>query len=180
MVMMTTLVLQAVHHKLSLEALCTAISCYFCNLLVMVLLSGLQERAEVARLKRALSEATAAGEREYLDLEQQLAESERARAAACHRANQLEQELQLQLQLQQEGERGQASQEASQIQELQQQLQQVRQQLAEQQQRQQTCSQEAPAQDSRIQEVCSFDVLQINWQCCLCIVTVMMLLLSKG
>lgn len=44
----------------------------------------------MARLKRALAESTAAGEREYLDLEQQLAEAERARAAACTRAAELQ------------------------------------------------------------------------------------------
>ncbi|WIA36554.1 hypothetical protein OEZ86_007846 [Tetradesmus obliquus] len=52
------------------------------------------ERAEVARLKRALAESTAAGEREYLDLEQQLAEAERSRAAACNRASELQAKLQ--------------------------------------------------------------------------------------
>lgn len=54
----------------------------------------MQERAEVARLKRALAESTAAGEREYLDLEQQLAEAERSRAAACNRASELQAKLQ--------------------------------------------------------------------------------------
>jgi hypothetical protein len=56
----------------------------------------LQERAEVSRLRRALSEATAAGEREYLDLEEQLAEAERSRAAAAARVAELEAQLQQQ------------------------------------------------------------------------------------
>jgi hypothetical protein len=61
--------------------------------LLLLLWHGLQERAEVSRLKRALAESTAAGEREYLDLEQQLAEAERSRAAACNRATELHAQL---------------------------------------------------------------------------------------
>jgi hypothetical protein len=41
-----------------------------------------QEQEEAARLRRQLSEARANTEREYLDLEEQLAEAERSRAAA--------------------------------------------------------------------------------------------------
>lgn len=78
----------------------------------------LQERAEVTRLRRALSEATAAGEREYLDLEEQLAEAERSRAAAAAKAEDLEQQLRGRLTEQQEHHHGQED-----FQQLQQQLQ---------------------------------------------------------
>ena len=44
--------------------------------------SAPQEQDEAARLRRQLSEARANTEREYLDLEEQLAEAERSRAAA--------------------------------------------------------------------------------------------------
>lgn len=47
----------------------------------------------MTRLKHALSEAAASREREYLDLEQQLAEAERARAAAASRERELAQRL---------------------------------------------------------------------------------------
>jgi hypothetical protein len=53
-----------------------------------------QSRAEATRLRAALSEAAAAGQREYVDLEQQLAESERARAAAAARLAALERQQQ--------------------------------------------------------------------------------------
>lgn len=101
----------------------------------------------MSRLRRALSEATAAGEREYLDLEEQLAEAERSRAAAAARTAQLE------AQLQQQGQGGDqpAEQQQQQQQEVQRLQEQVREQAAEleqlRQQQQQKQQQEVPDGD---------------------------------
>jgi hypothetical protein len=92
-----------------------------------------QERSEVARLRRSLAEATAAGEREYLDLEQQLAEAERARAAAAARAKELEAAAatghQQQPQEQGPGQAMQQQQQGQETQALQQQVAMLTQQL---------------------------------------------------
>jgi len=116
----------------------------------------LQERAEVSRLRRALSEATAAGEREYLDLEEQLAEAERSRAAAAARAADLEARLEQQQQQQQP--QSQQQPEQQQEEEVQQLRQQLEQQAAElqhlrQQQEQRFDVHDLQSLQQRVQEV---------------------------